>query len=31
MASAAIILMLALLLLMNAIAIVIRNRYQNRW
>jgi phosphate transport system permease protein len=30
-ASAAIILMLALLLLMNAVAIVIRNRYQNRW
>lgn len=30
-ASAAIILMLVLLLLMNAVAIVIRNRYQNRW
>ena len=30
-ASAAIILMLALLLIMNALAIVIRNRYQNRW
>ena len=30
-ASAAIILMLVLLLLMNALAIVIRNRYQNRW
>ncbi len=30
-ASAAIILMLALLLLMNTIAIVIRNRYQKRW
>ncbi len=30
-ASAAIILMLALLLLMNALAIFIRNRYQNRW
>lgn len=30
-ASAAIILMLALLLVMNAVAIVIRNRYQNRW
>lgn len=30
-ASAAIILMLVLLLIMNALAIVIRNRYQNRW
>ncbi len=30
-ASAAIILMLGLLLLMNAVAIVIRNRYQKRW
>lgn len=30
-ASAAIILMLVLLLFMNALAIVIRNRYQNRW
>jgi phosphate transport system permease protein len=30
-ASAAIILMLALLLLMNALAIAIRNRYQKRW
>ena len=30
-ASAAIILMLVLLLLMNALAIFIRNRYQNRW
>ena len=30
-ASAAIIVMLALLLLMNAIAVIIRNRYQNRW
>lgn len=30
-ASAAIILMLGLLLLMNALAIVIRNRYQKRW
>lgn len=30
-ASAAIILMLVLLLLMNALAIVIRNRYQKRW
>jgi len=30
-ASAAIILMLALLLLMNTLAIVIRNRYQKRW
>lgn len=30
-ASAAIILMLVLLLMMNALAIVIRNRYQNRW
>lgn len=30
-ASAAIILMLILLLLMNAVAILIRNRYQNRW
>jgi phosphate transport system permease protein len=30
-ASAAIILMLALLLMMNAVAILIRNRYQSRW
>lgn len=30
-ASAAIILMLALLLIMNAVAILIRNRYQSRW
>lgn len=30
-ASAAIIVMLALLLVMNALAVVIRNRYQNRW
>lgn len=30
-ASAAIIVMLGLLLIMNAIAVVIRNRYQNRW
>lgn len=30
-ASAAIIIMLALLLMMNALAIIIRNRYQNRW
>jgi phosphate transport system permease protein len=30
-ASAAIILMLALLLVMNAVAILIRNRYQSRW
>ena len=30
-ASAAIIVMLGLLLMMNAVAIIIRNRYQNRW
>ena len=30
-ASAAIIVMLALLLAMNAVAILIRNRYQKRW
>jgi len=30
-ASAAIVLMLVLLLMMNAVAILIRNRYQNRW
>lgn len=30
-ASAAIIVMLALLLMMNAVAILIRNKYQNRW
>ena len=30
-ASAAIIVMLALLLMMNAVAILIRNRYQKRW
>jgi len=30
-ASAAIIVMLALLLVMNAVAILIRNRYQKRW
>ena len=30
-ASAAIIVMLALLLVMNAITVIIRNRYQNRW
>ena len=30
-ASAAIILMLILLLIMNALAVVIRNRYQKRW
>jgi phosphate transport system permease protein len=30
-ASAAIIVMLALLLVMNALAVIIRNRYQNRW
>lgn len=31
LASAAIIVMLALLLMMNAVAILIRNKYQNRW
>jgi ABC-type phosphate transport system permease subunit len=30
-ASAAIIVLLGLLLLMNAVAIIIRNRYQKRW